>query len=290
MVHKSYHNVKYNMDVGTLIGCIIGGLLIFCAVVFGGIEGVAPFWNTSALLIVFGGTATVLFLAFPLKSVRKSLLAARKCLILPKGNPHEIVDQIVFFAESARREGLLAQERRLDEIRDPFLAEGLLLIVDGLQPAMVENILNSEVEAIQQRHQQNRNIILHCGKCTPAFGMIGTLIGLVLMLTNLDAETVGPGMAVAVLTTLYGIAAANLVFLPIAEKLKQLHEAEMLIKAMIVRGVLAVQAGEHPRIIQRKLLTFLPPEERPEEDRIMASDVQTTPMSMEDDWEEAQAA
>ena len=279
------------MDVGTLIGCIIGGLLIFGAVVFGGIEGVAPFWNTSALLIVFGGSTMVLFLAFPLKSVRQALLSARKCFASPKIDPKEVADQIVFFAESARREGLLAQERRLGEISNPFLAEGLLLIVDGLQPATVENILNGEIESIQNRYQQNRNVILHCGKCAPAFGMIGTLVGLVLMLTNLDAETVGPGMAVAVLTTLYGIAAANLVFLPIAEKLKQLHEAELQIKTMIVRGVLAIQAGEHPRIIQMKLLKFLPPEERPaDEERIMASDVQTIPMPIEEYEEESQAA
>jgi chemotaxis protein MotA len=122
--------------------------------------------------------------------------------------------------------------------------------------------------------------------------MLGTLVGLIFMLTNLDAETVGPGMAVAILTTLYGIAAAHLVFLPMAEKLKQLHEAEMRIKAMIVRGVLAIQAGEHPRIIQRKLLTFLPPDERPmDEERMSASDVQTIPMQMEEEMmEEMEAA
>jgi chemotaxis protein MotA len=170
----------------------------------------------------------------------------------------------------------------LEEVHDPFLADGLHLIVDGLPPATVENILNSEIEAIQHRHQQGHNIILHCGKYAPAFGMVGTLVGLVLMLTQLDADSVGPGMAVAVLTTLYGIVAAHLFFMPMAEKLKQLHEAEMRIKAMIVRGVLAIQAGEHPRIIQLKLQTFLPPNERLDEDRVRVNGIQTIPLPMED--------
>ncbi|MDR0328777.1 MAG: MotA/TolQ/ExbB proton channel family protein [Planctomycetaceae bacterium] len=283
---------KTAMDGGTLIGCMIGGLLIIGAAVLGGPETIPSFWNTPALLIVFGGTAAALFIAYPLKSIRKALRSVRKCLVRSESDPLAIAAEIVSFAESTRRTGLLAQESRVESISDPFLAEGFNLIIDGLPPSTVENILTSEIEAMQQRHQLCRNIVLHCGKCAPAFGMIGTLIGLVLMLTNLDAETVGPGMAVAVLTTLYGILAANLVFLPIAEKLKQLHDVEMQIKAMIVRGVLAVQSGEHPRIIQRKLLTFLPPGERPEEDeRISASDVQTIPMpQVEEEVDEAQAA
>jgi len=278
------------MDTSTLIACILGGLLFFCIVVFGGQAGVVPFWSLPALLIVFGGTAVTLFVAFPMKAIVKSLSAVRKCLTTSGNDAKNLIAQVVFFAESARREGLLAQERRLDEVHDPFLAEGLNLIVDGLPPATVESILNSEIEAMQYRHQQSRNIVLHCARCAPAFGMIGTLIGLVLMLTALDAATVGPGMAVAILTTLYGLLAANLVFMPIAEKLKQLHEAEMRIKTMIVRGVLAIQSGEHPRIIQQKLLTFLPPDERPEEWRIMAEDVQTIPLPMEEIEEITQAA
>jgi len=250
------------MDVGTIIGCILGGLLILGAAVFGGHDVFTSFWNTPSILIVFGGTASALFIAFPLKSIRKSVSAARKCLTNVQHDPQETIGEIVSFSEATRRTGLLAQESRIDSVRDPFLAEALHLIVDGLPPTMVESILSSEIEAMQQRHRQGWNTALYCGKYAPAFGMIGTLIGLVMMLTHLDAETVGPGMAVAVLTTLYGIIAANLVFLPIAEKLKQLHEAEMQIKALIIRGVLAIQAGEHPRIIEQRLQTFLPPNER----------------------------
>ena len=274
------------MDTGTIIGCILGGLLIFCAIVFGGQEGFAPFWSVPALLIVFGCTAAAVFIAFPLTSIRKSVASVKKCFAKAKTNPKEIVDQLVFFAESVRREGLLAQERKLEDVRDPFLAEGLHLIVDGLPPATVEKILNSEIEASQHRHQQERNVLLHCGRCAPAFGMLGTVIGLIMMLTNLSAETVGPGMAVAILTTFYGLLAAHLFFLPVAEKLKQLHEADMRIKAMIVRGVLAIQSGEHPRIIQMQMLTFLPMEERIGEQIVADDDVLTIPFPMEEDEEE----
>ena len=278
------------MDNGTIIGCILGGLLIFCAILLGGPEGFAPFWSAPALLIVFGCTAAAVLIAFPLKPILKSFSSVRKCFAKSKTNPKEIIDQLVFFAESVRREGLLAQERKLEDVHDSFLAEGLNLIVDGLPPATVENILNSEIEAIQHRHQQERNVLLHCGRCAPAFGMLGTIIGLIMMLTNLNAESVGPGMAVAVLTTFYGVLAAHLFFLPMAEKLRQLHEAEMRIKLMIVRGVLAIQSGEHPRIIQLTMLTFLPPEERVDEQAVAMDDVQTITFPVEEDVEEMKQA
>ena len=278
------------MDVGTLIGCVLGGLLILSAVMFGGHEGFAPFWNLPSLLIVFGCTAAAVLIAFPLKPIRKAFASVRKCLFKPKTNPQEIIDQLVHFAESVRREGLLAQENRIEDIRDPFLAEGLHLIVDGLSPATVENILNSEIEANQYRSQQERNIILHCGKCAPAFGMLGTIIGLVMMLTNLQAELIGPGMAIALLTTFYGVLAAHLFFLPVAEKMKQWDEYELRIKSMIVCGVLGIQAGEHPRIIQLKLLTFLPLEEKTDDYVVADDDLQTMPFLQSDAPQTSQAA
>jgi len=273
------------MDTGTLIVCILVGLLLSFFLIFSGYE-VAYFLSIPALLIVFGGTAAAVFIAFPLKSIRKSMTATLKCFAKPQNDSQNIIRQIIFFSASAKRTGLLALEGRLNEVRDPFFAEGLRLVVDGLPPSTVESILNNEIDAMQHRHQQVRNIVLHCGKCAPAFGMVGTLIGLVMMLTNLDPATIGPGMAIAVLTTLYGLLATNLIFLPIAEKLRQLHDAEMQIKAMIVRGVLAIQAGEHPRIIRMKLQTFLPWEERQDSDSEMLAlmeDIQTATLAMEKD-------
>jgi len=278
------------MDIGTITGCILGGFLVLSAIVFGGHDGFAPFWNVPALLIVFGCTAAAVLIAFPLRPVIKSLASLQKCFAASKTQPKEIVDQLVFFAESVRREGLLAQESRLDNVRDPFLAEGLHLIVDGLPPITVENILNSEIEAIQHRNQQERTVFSHCGRCAPAFGLVGTIIGLVMMLSKLDAASVGPGMAVAILTTFYGVLSAHLFFLPVAEKLRQLSDAEMRIKSMIVRGVLAIQAGEHPRIIQLKMLTFLPPEERRNEHEVADDDRETIPFPVAEDTEETEQA
>jgi len=282
------------MDKGTLIGCTIGGLLLFCVLLSTGYESIY-FLSIPAALIVFGGTAAVVFIAFPLKSILNSVRAVRKCFAGAKSDEKKIADQLVSFAASVKRSGLLAQERRLDDVRDPFLAEGLRLIVDGLPAPTVESILSNEIESIQHRHQQVRNIILHCAKCAPAFGMVGTIIGMVMMLTHLDPATIGPGMAIAVLTTLYGLLATNLIFLPIAEKLKQLHESEIQVKTMIVRGVLCIQAGEHPRIIQLKLMTFLPRDERPDDEfeRAMMiqqddNDEQTIPFAMEDVDEDAE--
>ncbi|MDR0521216.1 MAG: MotA/TolQ/ExbB proton channel family protein [Planctomycetaceae bacterium] len=253
------------MNLGTTFGLIFGTGLIFFAALLGSSEGLVLFFNLPALLIVFGGSLAALMIAFPLKTLFKSAVFIRKCFLNETTDPKGLLRQMTALAETARREGLLALESRAEMIDDKFLAEGIRLAVDGLNPETVETILNSETESLQYRHQQGRNIIVHGGKYTPAFGMIGTLIGLVLMLTQLDAETVGPGMAVAVLTTLYGTLAANLFLLPIAEKMKQMHEAEMLTKKMIIRGVLSIQAGEHPRILEMKLQTFLPPEERSDE-------------------------
>ncbi|GHT18235.1 flagellar motor protein MotP [Planctomycetales bacterium] len=257
--------LNLNMDIGTLIGFAFGIVLITVSILLGGSESLGLFWNVPSLLIVFGGAVCALLIAFPIKSVFKTFTFVRLCFARQESAPQEIVKQIVAFSEIARREGLLSLESRLEKLDDPFFAEGLRLTVDGTTPAMVETVLMAEINAVNLRHQHGRSLILNYGKYTPAFGMIGTLIGLVLMLTRLNAETVGPGMAVAVLTTLYGALASNLFFLPIAEKLGQLNAEELRMKEMILKGILAIQAGEHPRMIQYKLSTYLPPENQLDE-------------------------
>ncbi|MDR3232637.1 MAG: MotA/TolQ/ExbB proton channel family protein [Planctomycetaceae bacterium] len=244
------------MDIGTLIGCLLGCALIILAVVLGSPDSWIPFFNAPALLIVFGGTAAAVMTAFPLNVFLKTSAYIRKSFSQSGMNIQETAENLISLAESARREGLLALESRLEHLGDRFLAKSMQLAVDGLSPQNVETIVRANIEAVNARHQCGRNVILNYAKYTPAFGMIGTLIGLVLMLTRLDAETVGPGMAVAVLTTLYGTLASNLFFLPIAEKLKQLNEAELKIREMTLRGVLGIQMGEHPQIIKMKLQTF----------------------------------
>jgi chemotaxis protein MotA len=244
------------MDMGTLIGSLLGLALIILAVVLGSPDSWVPFFNAPSLLIVFGGTIAAVMTAFPLKIFLKTSAYIRKSFAENGMNPQETADTIVSLAEAARREGLLALEDRAAVLEDRFLANSLQLAVDGLSPKDVETIVRANIEAVNARHQCGRNVIQNYARCTPAFGMIGTLIGLVLMLTRLDAETVGPGMAVAVLTTLYGTLASNLFFIPIAEKLKQLNEAELKIREMTLCGVLGIQTGEHPQIIKMKLQTF----------------------------------
>lgn len=242
--------------MGTLIGLLLGTALMILAVVLGSPDSWLSFFNAPALLIVFGGTAAAVMTAFPLQVFLKTSAYIRKSFARSDMNFRETAQSIIKLSETARREGVLSLESRLQTLDDTFLAQSLQLVVDGLSPSNVITIVKAEIEAVNVRHQYGRNLIMNYAKYTPAFGMIGTLIGLVLMLSRLDAETVGPGMAVAVLTTLYGALASNLFFLPIAEKLKQLNEAELKIRDMILQGVLAIQAGEHPRIIEMKLATY----------------------------------
>ncbi|GHT13859.1 flagellar motor protein MotP [Planctomycetales bacterium] len=245
------------MELGTFIGSILGITLLTLAVTLGSPESLMPFVSTPSLLIVFGGSMAAVMTAFGLKVFLKTSSYIRKSFAQSDMNPQKTAETIITLSIAARREGLLSLENKLAELEDRFLADSLQLAVDGLSPQDVKTIVRAKIDAVNVRHQCGRNVILNYAKFAPAFGMIGTLIGLVLMLTRMNTETVGPGMAVAVLTTLYGAVAANLFFIPVAEKLKQLHEAEVSLREMTLKGVLAIQAGEHPRIIELKLQTYV---------------------------------
>jgi chemotaxis protein MotA len=169
----------------------------------------------------------------------------------------------VVLAEIARREGLLALDAKLDRIENPFIRLGLQMAVDGTRPEVIENILRTEVEAVSARHKEGKKLFEQLGKFAPAYGMIGTLLGLIMMLSNMsDPSNIGQGMAVALITTLYGALAANVLFVPFAEKLSFLNKQEMVALEIIIRGVMDIQSGENPRVIQQKLNTFLPPKAR----------------------------
>lgn len=154
----------------------------------------------------------------------------------------------------------------MDEIDDPFLAGGIRMAVDGMSPEVVEAIMNTEIDAVNARHNYGRSVVANFGKYAPAFGMIGTLVGLVLMLADLDPDKVGSGMAVALLTTLYGAILSNLFFLPMADKLGFINDFELQVMEITLKGVVAIQAGENPRVVQQKLLTYIPPNDRPAEE------------------------
>lgn len=254
------------MDLGTVIGLLLGMGLILTSIALGGLDKLIVFWDTPSVLIVCGGAIASVMVAYPMKSVLKSASYVKNAFFNKDSDPLTAITQIVSLAETARREGLLSLENRMEEIDDPFLSGGIRMAVDGMSPEVVESIMNTEIDAVSGRHNYGRSVVANLGKYAPAFGMIGTLVGLVLMLADLDPDKVGSGMAVALLTTLYGAILANLFFLPMADKLGFLNDGEIQIMEITIKGVVAIQAGENPRVIKQKLLTYISPNDRPEEE------------------------
>jgi chemotaxis protein MotA len=217
------------------------------------------FVDPPAIMMVGGGAVAVLLVGFPLKHVLGLFHVLKKPFFAKPEHVSELIDQLVALAETARKDGLLALETKSKEIVNPFIARGVQLSVDGTRPEIVEEVLRSEIGAMGERHRHARKTLELMGRCGPAFGMIATLLGLILMLGNLDnPDTIGPSMAVALIGTLYGAVMANLVCIPLSEKLNYLSEEEKLVKEVVVRGVLAIQAGDNPRIVRQKLEAFLP--------------------------------
>ncbi len=269
MTNDLLHIIRHSslsMDIGTIAGCLLGSLLIVASIALGGFNKLLTFWDTASVLVVGGGAIASVMVAYPMKTVLKSFGYFKNTLFNKTPEPLSAILQLVSLAETARREGLLALENRMDEIDDPFLANGIRMAVDGMSPEVVESIMNTEIDAINARHNYARSVVANFGKYAPAFGMIGTLIGLVLMLADLDPDTIGVGMAVALLTTLYGAIVSNLFFLPMADKLGFLNDNELQVMEITLKGVIAIQAGENPRVIKQKLLTYIPPAERPAEE------------------------
>jgi chemotaxis protein MotA len=179
-----------------------------------------------------------------------------------------LIDEIVRLAEVARRDGILALEQRAADVRDPFVALGIRMAVDGTQSETIETILRNEIDAMISRHREGKKMLELLGRCGPAFGMIATLLGLVTMLGNLsDPQSIGAAMGVALIGTLYGITLANLICIPFGEKLAVLSAEEVLAKEVALHGILAIQAGDNPRIIRQKLMAYLPPSRRTEYQR-----------------------
>lgn len=247
------------MDIATLVGIILGFGFIVGAIVLAPGASIGGFIDYPSIMIVLGGATAAVLVCFPLSTVLGMARVFKVIIVNKPLDVSKLIDQLVSLAETARRDGLLALENRLEEIDNPFLALGVQMAVDGMQPEVIEETLRSQMEAMAARHTAGKKILDSYGKFAPAFGMIGTLIGLIIMLGQLnDPEKLGPGMAVALITTLYGAILANVVFLPAAEKLGFLHDQEMLAMEVIVRGIMAIQSGENPRVVAQKLATFVP--------------------------------
>ena len=206
-----------------------------------------------------GGALASVLVCFPLRAVFGLRQLIRRVFFNQPVNLSGVVEELVTLAETARRDGLLALETRREGIAHPFIRLGIQLAIDGTRPEVLEEILRIKIEALAAQHRTGKNIIDQFAKFGPAYGLIGTLLGLILMLGRLnDPETLGPGMAVALVTTLYGAVLANMVMLPFSEKLAHLNREELTAMEIILRGILAIQSGEHPRIVEQKLGTFVP--------------------------------
>ncbi len=253
--------MKKVFDIATLLGLFGGTLLILLSIMVSG--GLAAFINIPSLFVVVGGTIAAVLVQYPLNDVLGVIGVMRKTLLTKTAEPTRLIETIVQFAEEARREGLLALEKHIREIDDDFIKDGLQLAIDGTEPELLREILDTEMGNLEDRHGKGHGILQAFGTFAPAFGMIGTLIGLVIMLQNMkDPSTIGPAMAVALITTFYGAVLANLIFLPLAGKLKERTKEEVKVREMIMEGILAIQSGDNPRLVEQKLKTFLPPKLR----------------------------
>ena len=252
------------MDIAT-IGGIAGGLTIIIAAFLIGGNNISGLWNAPSIVVVIFGSFAGVMAANPLNRVLGFMKYMNIALKVPVfQNKMELINQLVSFADNARKEGLLSLDDTLNEVEDDFLRGGLRLVVDGTDPDVIKKILYTNLDQVESRHEDGIGIFSQWAKLAPAFGMIGTLLGLIGMMANLeDTSSIGPNMAVALVTTLYGSIFANLILSPIQFKLEDRHKEEMQIKEIMVQGILSIQSGDNPRILEDKLLTFLPPSERP---------------------------
>ncbi len=256
------------MDLASLIGLIVCLFLMVFGIVFDGkavnFGALVNFLDAPSAIITFGGA----FMCMMASNLMADFVAGLKSITLifktPQINQVETIQTIIRLANTARKEGLLALEEGSADIDDAFLKKGIMLVVDGTDPELVKAIMETELDSIEGRHKAKIHFWQDLGGMGPAWGMIGTLIGLVNMLQNMsDAAAIGPAMAVALLTTMYGSVLANWICAPTANKLGKFNDLEIGTKQIMIEGLLSIQAGENPRVIEEKLKSFLAPADRP---------------------------
>jgi chemotaxis protein MotA len=241
---------------------LLGGAVMIAAIIMGG-SPFSVFVDYPSVMCVFGGAICAVMIGYPLKTVLTMPRVFLKAFINQAPDVPRIIEQLVALAVVARRDGLLALDNRLGDVSHPFIRLGVQMAIDGTRPEVIEDLLRTEIDSVAARHSLGKGLVDQLGRFAPAFGMIGTLLGLVMMLNNMsDPSTIGAGMAVALLTTLYGALLANMFCLPVSEKLAYYHRQEILSLELIVKGVLAIQSGENPRLIEQKLSMVLHPGNR----------------------------
>lgn len=237
-------------------------------------EGSQPvaFFNIPALLIVFGGTGGATLASVGMESMKRIPALYKRSMNAEPIDYRARVELLVGYAERARRDGLLALDEEIGQLDDEFTKKGLQLVVDGTDPELVREILENELDGMAARHAHAVKPFDKAGGFGPTMGIIGTVMGLVKVLENLDKpETLGPAISGAFIATLYGVASANVVFFPVANRLKGMSEEEQELRQLTIEGVLAIQAGDNPRIVQDKLMAFVPPAERATEEETGAT-------------------
>ena len=238
-------------------------MLVFGIISAAGIGGFPSYIDVPSAIITFGGALAAVMTSYSMGDYINGLKSIGLIFKAPAVNTADLIKKIIDLSNVARKEGLLSLEESAADMDEPFLKKGILLVVDGTDPDLVRGILETEMECIDQRHKGTAGFWETLGSMGPAWGMIGTLVGLVNMLNNMsDASSIGPSMAVALITTLYGSLLANWICTPTAAKLKADNAVEMMQKQVMIEGLLSIQAGENPRVIEEKLKSFLAPKER----------------------------
>lgn len=249
------------MDIATLVGIVIGIACTIISIKIGGELG--SFYNAPSIFIVLGGGIASVLISYRLSEIAKIMKVVAKAFSGKQSSPQDTIRLLVELSQKARREGLLALEAEQERIEDEYIKQSLQLIVDGVEPDTIRESMDLELENLEARHAKGQGLFKTMGALFPAWGMIGTLIGLINLLGQLeDPQKIGPAMAVALITTFYGSVLANFICNPIATKLGIKSKEEIKQKEMVIEGILSIQAGENPRIMEHKLMTFLSPEQK----------------------------
>jgi len=247
------------MDIGSVIGLVLALVLMIAGMG----SFVTAFVDFPSLLIVVGGTLGATMVFFPLETLLGLGGIVKQVFFAKSQQPTNLIATLVDFAGRARREGILSLQNVANESDNEFLVKGIGLVVDGVEEQIIETILSNEIDFIEDRHKNGADVLAGMGALAPAFGMIGTLIGLVIMLQNLsDTAAIGPAMAIALITTFYGAVMANLIFIPFSGKLKVRSASEVMLYRMALEGILAIGAGNNPRVVEQKLNSYLAPKLR----------------------------
>ncbi len=250
------------MDLGSILGLVLGAACIVISIFIGGGE-LGSYWDVPSIFITVGGGICSTLINFRLKDVIGVFKVSAHIFKDKKVSSNETIEMLVKLSEKTRREGLLSIEPELEQMTDPFIQQSLQLVVDGIESETIKDFMDTEIENMQSRHGKGQAIFNMMGAIFPAWGMIGTLLGLINLLLKLDDPSqIGPQMSIALVTTFYGSVISNFICLPMAGKLKLKSDEEMHQKEMIAEAVISIQAGENPKMLEQKLKIFLTPEEK----------------------------